>query len=163
MNMTQRADQAISDLAGVFSDPIIVYPGGWGDTLPGWIKESITMERLMMNMMVLKGEEATGTDSEACAYLYTRSLEAPMDDDWTQIYLYISGKCCERWGKGEMPADIAVKSLNHEQTKDLARLKAWLYRTRMQERANRDRAERRQHKEEEADRRRIEQPVLFEF
>ena len=163
MNTTQRDDQTISDLAGVFTDPIIVYPGGWGDTLPGWIKESITMERLMMNMMVLKGEEVTGTDAEACAYLYTRSLEAPTDDDWTQIYLYIAGKCCERWGKGKMPADITVESLNHEQMNDLARLKAWLYRTRMQERANKDRAERRQHKEAEAERRRTEQPVLFDF
>ena len=31
----------IEDLVGVFTDPLIVFPGGWGDTLPDWIKTEI--------------------------------------------------------------------------------------------------------------------------
>jgi hypothetical protein len=72
---------------GVFSDPILVFPGGWGDSLPDWIKTSITLERLFENMKALKGEEPTGTDAEVAAYLFTVSLTQPMDSDWTQIYL----------------------------------------------------------------------------
>ena len=148
---------------GVFADPIIVFPGGWGDTLPQWLKNAITLERLEMNMRALKGEEMTGTDAEACAYLYTAALTQPLDNDWTQIYLYIATQTYRRWGKNEMPSDIAVDSLNDEQMRDLNRLKEWLYRKRTQIRLDRDRAERRQKREEEATRKKIEQPALFEF
>jgi hypothetical protein len=64
----------IDDLVGTLTDPIIVYPGGWGDSLPEWLKNAITLQRLTENMKVSKGEQPTGTDAEACAYLNTASL-----------------------------------------------------------------------------------------
>jgi len=156
-------EKGISDIVGVFCDPIIVFPGGWGDTLPDWLKTAITLERLVMNMRALKGEEMTGTDAEACAYLYTACLTHPMGHDWSQIYLYVAGKTYEKEKKSEMPADIRVESLNDGQMRDLNRLKAWLYQKRTAARGDRDRAERRQKKEEAAARRKQEQPALFEF
>jgi len=54
-----------------------------GNTLPEWLKNAITLERLEMNMRTLKGEEMSGTDA---------ALTQPMDRDWTQIYLYTAGK-----------------------------------------------------------------------
>ncbi|MCK4387796.1 MAG: hypothetical protein KAW00_03395, partial [Dehalococcoidia bacterium] len=68
MNTPKTVEKGISDIVGVFCNPIIVFPGGWGDTLPEWLKTSITLERLMENMKALKGESPTGTDAEACAY-----------------------------------------------------------------------------------------------
>ncbi len=160
-------EKGISDIVGVFCDPILVFPGGWGDTLPDWLKNAITLERLVMNMRVLKGEEPTGTDAEACAYLNTASLTQPMGHDWTQIYLYIATKVYEKWRTKEsgvtMPDDIRVESLNDEQMRDLNRLKAWLYHQKTQARLDRDRAERRQKKEEEEAKRKAEQPALFDF
>ena len=156
-------EKGISDIVGVFCDPIIVFPGGWGDTLPEWLKNAITLERLGMNMRALIGEEMTGTDAEACAYLYTASLTQPMDHDWTQIYLYIATQTYRRWGKNEMPGDMAVDLLRDDQVSDLNRLKAWLYKKRTQVREDRERAERRQKREEEAEQRKAEQPALFEF
>ncbi len=156
-------EKGISDIVGVFCDPIIVFPGGWGDTLPEWLKNAITLERLGMNMRALKGEEMTGTDAEACAYLYTASLTQPMDHDWGQIYLYIATKTYRRWGKNEMPGDIAVDLLRDDQVSDLNRLKAWLYKKRTEVREDRERAERRQKKQEEAEQRKAEQPALFTF
>ena len=163
MNRTQSLEKGISEIVGVFTDPVIVFPGGWGDTLPEWLKTAITLERLEMNMKVLKGEEMTGTDAEACAYLYTAALTQPMDHDWGQIYLYIATKTYRRWGKNEMPADIAVDSLNDEQMQEFQRLKEWLYEHRIKVRVERDRAERQQKKEEEAAKRKAEQPALFQF
>jgi len=163
LNKTQTVEKGISDLVGVFTDPILVFPGGWGDTLPEWLKNAITLERLEMNMRALRGEEMTGTDAEACAYLNTVSLTQPMDHDWAQIYLYIAGKTYTRWKKTEMPEDIRVESLRDDQLADLNRLKEWLYRKRTQVRLDRGRAERRQKKEEEAARRKQEQPALFTF
>jgi len=161
--MAQSIEKGISDIVGVFTDPIIVFPGGWGDTLPEWLKNAITLERLEMNMRALKGEEMTGTDAEACAYLYTAALTQPMDHDWGQIYLYIATKTYRRWGKNEMPDDVAVDSLRDDQVSDLNRLKEWLYTKRTQARLDRERTERRQRKEEEAAERKAEQPALFEF
>jgi hypothetical protein len=159
----KQVEKGISDIVGALTDPIIVFPGGWSDTLPEWLKNAITLERLAMNMRALKGEEMTGTDAEACAYLYTASLTQPMDHDWGQIYLYIATQTYRRWGKNEMPADIAVDSLNDYQLAELKRFKDWLYQQRTKIRLERDRAERRQRKEEEVAKRKAEQPALFEF
>jgi hypothetical protein len=156
-------EKGISDIVGVFTDPILVFPGGWGDTLPEWLKNAITLERLEMNMKALKGEEMTGTDAEACAYLYTASLTAPMDSDWTQIYLYIATHAYRRQGKGNMPTDIAVDKLNDEQMRDLRHLKDWLYQRRTKIRQERDRAERRQLKEAAVAERKELQPALFDL
>lgn len=164
MNTPKTVEKGISDIVGVFTDPIIVFPGGWGDTLPEWLKNSITLDRLVMNMRSLKGELPTGTDAEACAYLYTASLTAPMDSDWTQIYLYIAGKTYKQWNNNNaMPEDIAVESLRDDQIRDLNRLKAWLYHKRTTVKLGRERDERRQKKEEEAAERKAEHQALFEF
>ena len=163
MNTPETMEKGISDIVGVFTDPILVFPGGWGDSLPVWLKNAITLERLAMNMKALKGEEMTGTDAEACAYLYTAGLTAPMDHDWSQIYLYIAGKTYSRHKGNQVPDDIQVESLNDYQTAELNRLKSWLYRKRTQVRQERGRADRRQRREEAEARREAEQPALFEF
>jgi hypothetical protein len=161
--LNSSIDKGISEITGVFTDPIIVFPGGWGDTLPEWLKGAITLERLEMNMRALKGEELTGTDAEACAYLYTAGLTTPMDHDWSQICLYIATKTYKRWGKNEMPADIDVDSISDHQVRELSRLKAWLYQQRGKVRLERERAERREKKEQEKAKRKAEQPALFDF
>jgi len=159
----KQLEKGISDIVGVFTDPILVFPGGWGDTLPEWLKGAITMERLMMNVESLKTGQMTGTDAEACAYLMTVSLTQPMDSDWTQIYLYVAGKVYERHKQGELPEDIRVESLRDDQVRDLDRLKAWLYRQRTTIRLERDRTDRRERKEEATAARKVAQPALFEF
>jgi hypothetical protein len=144
----KRIEKGISEIVGALTDPIIVFPGGWGDTLPEWLKNAIPLERLGMNMKALKGEEMTGTDAEACAYLYTASLTQPMDSDWAQIYLYIATKVYERYRTKDsgvtMPTDIRVESLTDDQMRDLNRLKEWIYKTRTRTRQEKDRTERRQ-------------------
>ena len=164
----QKIEKGISDIVGVFTDPIIVYPGGgWEDTIPDWIKQAITLERLVMNMKALKGEEPTGTDAEALAYLYPASLSFPLGHDWTQIYLYLGSKVMQYhnpFQKEEpFPDDIKVESLDDGQMRDLNRLKAWIYKKRVDVRQERDRAERRQKKEEEAPARKVLQPALFDL
>jgi len=163
----KQLEKGISDIVGVFTDPILVFPGGWGDTLPDWLKGAITMERLIENIKALKGEEMTGTDAEACAYLMTVSLTQPMDSDWSEIYLYIAGKVYEKHRTKEsgatMPEDIRVESLRDDQVRDLDQLKAWLYRQRTTIRLERDHAERRERKEAAVAEREALQPALFEF
>ena len=162
-----QVERGISDIVGVFTDSILVFPGGWGDTLPDWLKGAITMERLIENMKALKGEPMTGTDAEACAYLMTVSLTQPIDSDWTQVYLYVAGKVYERHRTKEsgvtMPEDIRVDKLSDYQMQHLNRLKAWLYRQRIKAREEKERAKRREIREEQETKKKDEQPELFEF
>ena len=109
----------------------------------------------------------TGTDAEACAYLYTVGLTAPMDSDWTQIYLYITNQVYSRHRSKEsgvqVPEDIKVESISDYQMGELKRLKDWLYHQRNKVRQERNRADRRLEREEAEAQRKAEQPVLFEF
>jgi len=146
--LRNKIDNQIDELVGALSDPIIVMPGGWGDTLPDWIKSQITIERLAQDMKASKGEKPTATDAEACAYLYTASLEAPMDSDWTRIYLYVAGKVVSRARDTEVPDDIRVDSLNDEQMRLLSDLKDWIYQRRVKARKERRRVEKAQAKAE---------------
>jgi len=159
----KQIEKGISEIVDALTDPIIVFPGGWDDTIPEWLKTAITLERMIGNVKALKGKEPTGTDAEVCAYLMTLSLTQPMDGDWTQIYLYIASQSYKRWNKGEMPADIAVDSISDYQIGELNRLKSWLYHQRVKARQEKDRAERKQEKEEAEAQREEEQPALFVF
>lgn len=75
---------------------------GWADTIPGWLKQKVTLERLLQ---AYREEEGLATDAEAVCYLYTAALNAPLDHDHTNIYLYISAKVMREAGR-EMPADL---------------------------------------------------------
>lgn len=167
MNSRQQLDKGISEIVGVFCDPIIVFPGGWADTLPDWLKEAITLERLLENVRALKDGDMTGSDAEACAYLMTLSLTQPMDSDWTQIYLYIAGKVYEKHRTKDsgatMPEDIRVDSLNDYQMRELNSLKHEIYETRARVRQDRDRADRREKREQEIAKKDAEQPALFKL
>jgi hypothetical protein len=136
--------RAIDDLVGVFTDPIIVWPGPWMDTLPEWIRPAITVERLIESMKAAKGETPTGTDAEVLAYMGPRSLEAPLDRDWTQIYLYVAAKVIARHKKTEIPEDIRVEWLDDYQVQRLRQLKDWIYERRIRARKEKQRAEKAQ-------------------
>jgi len=160
--MPKTIEQGISEIVGVFTDPIISFPSPWNQDIPQWVKDRIILERLIMNMRVLKGEEPTGTDAEALAYLMPASLEAPMGRDWTEIYLYVSTRVCAAAGK-EVPEDIRVEMLSDYLMQELNRLKAWIYQQRIKVRLGRERVERRQKREEETEERKAAQPALFDF
>jgi hypothetical protein len=160
LNNDQTIDKGISDIVGCLTDPIIVFPGGWGDTIPDWLKNAITLERMMANM---NSEKVTGTDAEACAYLMTVSLTQSMDSDWVQIYLYVAGKTNKQWNQIEMPDDIAVNEISNYQMEKLERLKDWIYQQRIRARIDSDRTERRQNREEEKVQSKREQPAMFDF
>ena len=157
-------EKGISDIVGVFTDPIIVFPGGWmHDIIPDWLEGAITLERLTMNMRALKGEKMTGTDAEALAYIMPASMEFPLDHDWTQIYLYLAAKVTKFHRQVEVPDDIKVEALNKDQMTDLERLKDWIYKKRIDVRLERDRIERRQQREKAAAEKKALQPALFDF
>ena len=88
------SEKEIEEIIGCLTDPIIAWPGGWMDTIPEKVKERIPIERMIMSMKYLQGmiPERTGTDAEAVAYMYPRTMEAPLDRDWTDIYVYLGNQ-----------------------------------------------------------------------
>jgi hypothetical protein len=70
-----------------------------------------------------KVRNPTRTGAEACTYLNTASLTISMDNDWSHVYLNITGKTYKRLRKGEMHDDIWVDSFNDQQTADLKSLR----------------------------------------
>ncbi|GAI26462.1 unnamed protein product [marine sediment metagenome] len=155
----KQGEKWISDLVGALTDPIIAFQSPWMDTIPDRLKDRVPLERLIMCARAQKGETPTATDVEALIYMYPRTLEAPLDRDWVDIYLYLGTKV---FGK-ETPEDIRHETLSEQQMRDLNHLKSWIYDKRIAARLDRDRAGRRQKKGEEVERKKQEQPALFDF
>lgn len=158
----------ISDLVGALFDPIIVHQCGWMDMTPDWLKPAIKMERLIEIVVARKeGRDITGTDAEACAYLHIASMEFPFDHDWTEIYMYVFTKTYGGHRTKDsgftVPDDIRQESLNAQQMQDLKILKDWIYGTRIKHRIEKGRAEKREKREDEAERKAQEQPALFQL
>ncbi len=147
VNAEIKAVKQISEMVGCFTDPMVCCPGGWGDTIPEWLRQAVQTERMIEMLLASKEDrEPTGTDAEACAYLYTAGLVAPLDHDYADIYLYLSTKTVEAHEKREVPGDIRVTEISNYRMGLLADLKRKIYRARVRGRQEHDRAERRQQK-----------------
>ena len=147
MKTDREVDGWIGDVVGALCDPVIVYPSGWQDTLPDWIKPQITLERLIMNMRVLNEGGVPVGDTEVLAYIYPRTMEAPMSEQWYRIYMYVFSQAM-RFKKTEVPEDLKSESLTDWDMQQLNQLKRWIYDRRVKERKEKARGERRQAKEE---------------
>lgn len=143
----------IDDMVGAMSDPIIVWPSPWQADIPEWIFGEIKMQRHILLMTALVDESLRGlaTDAEALAYMYPLCMEQPLDRDWADIYLYLGTRVMKNNmsnRKERLPSDIARDSLTKDQTRDLDRLKRWIYERRVKARKAKARGERLEAKEE---------------
>ena len=161
-----QIDQAISDLVGSLIDPIICHKGQ-EEHPPQWLRNAITLERMIVNLAAQKGETPTGTDAEATWYLSTASLEFPFDGQWTRIYCYVFTRVYERWHAKEcgcnVPGDIKVEKLDDYDMNQLRRLKDWIYATRVRARRDRDLTERQERKAQDKQEKAAQQPHMFDF
>ncbi len=74
--------------------PVIVHKTPWSDSLPKWIFPAIYKDRLEQIFAEVE-QGKTGklaTPTEVMAYMYGRTLEAPLSYEWTQVYLW-----CGHW------------------------------------------------------------------
>lgn len=110
------------------------------DTLPDWIKPQITLERLIMNMKVAKeGKGVPVSDTEALAYIYPRTLDSPMTEQWTRIYMYVFNQAM-KMKKTEVPEDLKTEHLTDHDMQQMNDLKRWIYQKRVEYRKERARA-----------------------
>lgn len=156
-------EKGIDEIVGSLCDPIILHRCSWAtkDFIPEWLRQRITLDRMIELMVADKeGREPTGTDSEALAYLMPACMEAPMDHDWAQIYLYLGTVVIDTQKDKIVPNDIRVDKLNRNQEDDLCRLKRWIYETKVKHRAGRRKEIKQTIKEEEKAAREALQPTF---
>lgn len=112
----KEIDQLADVMAQVFSAPLVVFPGGWEDTLPPKLKEHIVTERLI-ECMVAGGDWPLATEGEVMAYLYTHSLCFPLGSMWTHIYVWL----VSRWKP--QAAEMLDRDLNLHEQRELNELR----------------------------------------
>jgi hypothetical protein len=145
----KKVDGWIDDLVGALCDPIIVYPSPWKDDIPENLKKRIPLERLIMNMAYTKeGKDVPVGDCEALAYMFPRTMEAPLGSEWTHIYQYCFTKAME-FMKVEVPPDLRVDVLSGYDMHQLDDLKRFIWDARVKARKGKTRAEKQSKVEKE--------------
>lgn len=127
--------EPIEEMVSALTDPLIVFPSPWMDTLPDWIKRDLPIHRLTHQMKCLKGDASweEATDLEAMAYLYPASLEHPLPYEWANIYLYLGTKVMG----DRFPSDIKHETLTEDEMRELRQLKLWIQQRKVHHRKKR--------------------------
>jgi len=165
----------IEDMVGALTDPLIIWPGPWGADLPAWIREQLSIARLLHLMKCSKGlakwDECT--ELEALAYMYPRTFEEPMTHDWAEIYVYLGYQVIyvQQLGlvkRENYAEDMKKDKLSRDQERDLRDLRRFIQRKKVEARKARRRGEKIEGKklereEKESQVEKHEQQALFQF
>lgn len=81
--------------------PTILHRSPWADTLPNWLLEAIHRDRL--EVILLEHDEArvgeVATPTEVMAYMYPATMDAPMQRDWVEVYLWAGNDVLTRYNR----------------------------------------------------------------
>ena len=119
-----------------------------------------------MNIKVSKEGGVPVGDTEVLAYIYPRTMEAPMNEQWYRIYMYVFTQAMQ-FKKTEVPEDLKSEELSDYDMQQLNQLKRWIYERRVKHRKEKARGELRERRQakEEADAKELEtlpiQPSFF--
>jgi len=126
-NSSGRAAKKLElDIMDMIAAPVITFSSSWADLIPRHILENIPMARMVAAM---KNEELA-TIPEVVAYLYTRSFEAPMSNEWNNISLWCCSQYAEKYTGSAFPGSMAPDKLSDYEWKLLSDLRRWIYRKR---------------------------------
>lgn len=165
--MSRVDKQGAKDLMEVFgciTDPIIVYESPWKDSLPEWLPKRIRMDRMVALMVHnTTSEPLTATDSEALAFIYPRTMDAPMQHEWFNIYLHLFNQVMTGEGK-TVPDELKPDhELSQYELQLLNHLKRHIYEKRLQHRKVLARQVREGEVEQAKEQQLRVQPHLFDF
>lgn len=123
----------VQELSAVFTDPLVMHPGGWGDGIDKRIKESVITERLVELMSSRKEDRPiTGTDAEVLIYLSTASMDAPLCFEYTNIMQWVFTRVVGQFR--DIPDDLRQESLSLYERQELADLRRKIYNARLKHR-----------------------------
>lgn len=116
---------------------LMVADSGWGESLPKWLLDAISSERMINGMInIATDSKDPFSDTEMVAYLMTASLRAPLSHNHTKIYLYLTGKVMIKH-KGlteetlpDFIQDVFKNGLSEDQERELKELRSSLLKKR---------------------------------
>jgi hypothetical protein len=127
--MKMNEEAKFKSLMSCLFSPIITWPSYRIDDIPKDLLDDVRLERMANMMKNMKNSEEVkeATDVEALIYLYTASLSMPLDDEWTEIYLWLTKKHLEK-NKKELPDFLKeIGELDEYERELLNELKRWIY------------------------------------
>ena len=120
----KRESDYVFDIMDALRAPILTFTELWADTIPQRLLDIVQIAR----MKALIAGEKSATDPECVIYIYTRTYEAPMDGEWTDIYTHISCKTLEQWfGEDHWKEVKAPTELSEWLRSKLNRLRRHIY------------------------------------
>ena len=123
----EKSNDEAFDLLDALQAPILTHNVSWADTIPERLRKIIPIAR----QVALKNDEDLATYAECCVFIYTRTLEAPMTSDWTNIYTYVSCKTLQDWfNEDRWEAVHAPRELSEWLQHQLDGLRRHIYRKR---------------------------------
>lgn len=139
-----KHDDSIFDILDALNAPILTFSHLWADTIPNRLLKQVAMARMFS---LMKGQQ-TATDVECVIYIYTRTLEAPMDNDWVDIYTHLSCRVLETNFNEERWKEVgAPRKLTEWQQQKLSGLRQFIYKKRREVVKQRLKAEKTERKE----------------
>lgn len=112
--------------------PVVSYPSAWQADVPDWIFEAIRQERLEL----VQEESAAGQEghratlAEVVAYLYPAAMEAPLNNNITNVFFYAVQQTLVRHNRAAEPLwqllgyNREISLSGYERTQFLERLQA---------------------------------------
>lgn len=120
-------DNYVFDIVDALQGPVLTFSLSWADTIPARLLDIIPTARLK----ALMEKEHTATYEECVIYIYTRTLEAPMDSEWTDIYTHVACKTLHHWFSEDHWNEVnAPTELNDWLTSKLNGLRRHIYENR---------------------------------
>ena len=131
----------LEETAHALTDPIIVFPAqGWENDLPETLKKRLPIDRLAHVMRCSDGKASWEEccDAEALLYMYPRTMQAPLSERWTRIYLYLSTQVLG----SQIPEYCQEKALDSYDMGELQGLKRWIQSRKVEARKRKERESR---------------------
>lgn len=123
----EKKIDVVFEIMDALTAPVLTHCELWKDSIPKRLLDAIPMARLIAQMK----QEQLATYEEVCAFIMTRTFEAPMDHDWTDIYTHVSCIVCERnWGEDHWDEVKAPRELSEYVKGHLTHLRKWIYKRR---------------------------------
>jgi len=125
MMKNKVVEDGVFDLVDALSSPVLTHAQTWADCIPDRLIKIVPMARLKSLLL----QEKFASLAETCAFIMTRTMEAPMSSEWVNIYTYVSCKVCEEWWNEDHWKDgIAPDNLTDYENKYLLMpLRLWIY------------------------------------
>ena len=123
---SRESEKFVFEFMDILNAPILTFSESWAEAIPDRLRRDIRIARLLSGF----AREEMASIAETVAYIITRTHEAPMNSEWTNIYLWCSFQYLKQFANKTISdfEDIHVpEKLTDYEASLLKRLRVWIY------------------------------------